>query len=227
MKNFEDADSQLIVMSGGAQKVPYYNQVVPVNIHHFYLTGGIEEPEKYTDMVQTLKTAEEHDTVYIYINSPGGYLSSAIQIISAMRNSPAQIITVLEGEAYSAGSLIFLAGHKLVVNPLTSFMIHKYSHGVVGKGSDVAGQVVFSERYYEQITTSIYKDVLSPDEINSMLKGEDFWFTAGELVTRLRASDRDVITSEDVEEEIAAAAEKEEPKKKVTKKVTKRKTEKA
>jgi len=201
--NFEETESPIIVMSGGVPKVPSYSQVVPVNIHHFYLTGTVDEPEKYTDLVQTMKTAEEHDTIYLYINSPGGYLSSAIQIISAMRNSPAQIITVLEGEAYSAGSLIFLAGHKLVVNDLTSFMINKYSHGVVGKGSDVAIQVAFSERYYDQISKSIYKDVLSEEEMTRMQRGEDFWFTAGELVQRLRLYGREVITSEEVETEIA------------------------
>lgn len=202
--NFEETESPIIMMAGGNPKVPSYSQVVPVNIHHFYLTGTVDEPEKYTEMVQVMKTAEEHDTIYLYINSPGGYLSSAIQIISAMRNSPAQIITVLEGEAYSAGSLIFLAGHKLVVNGLTSFMIHKYSHGVVGKGSDVASQVSFSERYYDQICKNIYKDVLSEDEMERMQRGEDFWFTAGELVQRLRQYGREVITSEDVEEEIKA-----------------------
>lgn len=221
MKSFEETESPLIVVGANNPKVPYYNQVVPVNIHHFYLTGAVEEPEKYTDMIQTMKTAEEHDTIYVYINSPGGYLSSAVQIITAMRNSPAQIITVIEGEAYSAGSLIFLAGHKLVVNPYTSYMIHKYSHGVIGKGSDVASQVQFSERYYDQICYGLYKDVLSKDEIDRMLKGEDFWFTAGELVVRLRDAGRDVITSDDVEEEIAAKAVKEEvpaPKAKRTRK---------
>jgi ATP-dependent Clp protease, protease subunit len=212
--NFEETESPFIMMAGGNQKVPTYSQVVPVNIHHFYLTGTVDEPEKYTEMVQVMKTAEEHDTIYLYINSPGGYLSSAIQIISAMRNSPAQIITVLEGEAYSAGSLIFLAGHKLVVNALTSFMIHKYSHGVVGKGSDVAMQVAFSERYYEQISKSIYKDVLTDEEMTRMQRGEDFWFTAGELVQRLRQFGREVITSEDVEEEIKALSK---PKKTKTK----------
>ncbi len=214
-KNGSEDEIQILpLLAGASQKVQYYSQVVPVNIHHFYLTGVIEAPEKYTDMVHTLKTAEEHDTVYIYINGPGGHLSTAIQIINAIRNSSAQVITVLEGEAYSADSLIFLAGHKLVVNPYISFMIHKYSHGVEGKGSDVTSQVVFTERYYDQIAYGIYKDVLSSEEIAHMLNGKDFWFTAEELVKRLRDNGREVITSDEVETMLAEALPKKKSRKK-------------
>lgn len=202
-KRMDDSDL-LIIPAGESSKIPSYRNIVPASIYDFYINGPIEGIDPYLDLIQTLKHAEEHDTIYIHLNSPGGELHTAVQIINAMKNTAALVVTSIEGEACSAATLIFLAGHKLFVNPFITFMIHTYSHGSAGKGNDVARHVSFSERAFAETAHRIYKDVLSKEEINSMLEGKDFWFTATELVVRLRLFGREVMTGD---EELATEAE--------------------
>ncbi len=197
MKNSsEETELLLLFPQIGNDKIPSYKQVVQVTLHHFYILGVIEGPEKYLDLVQTLKTVEEHDTVFIYINSVGGSLYTTIQIINAIQNCNGTVITCLEGEACSAATIIFLAGHKHIINPFGAFMVHKYSHGVEGKGSDVAAQVKFTERYFDDVAYSVYEDLMTEEEIAQMLEGKDFWFSSTEVFQRLSQSDREILGSE-------------------------------
>lgn len=200
MKNMSEEAELLLLPQMGSEKIPSYNQVVQATLHHFYILGVIEGPEKYLDLVQTLKTVEEHDTVFIYINSVGGSLYTTIQIINAIQNCNGTVITCLEGEACSAATIIFLAGHKHVINPFGAFMVHKYSHGVEGKGSDVREQVRFTERYFDHIAYALYADLMTPEEIAQMLDGKDFWFSSDEVLERLvKSGNREVLGSESEE----------------------------
>lgn len=167
--------------------IKYYKQTLQVSVHHFYIISEIDEADCYLDMINVLKTAEQHDTVFIYLNTPGGNLYTAIQIISAIRQSSATVITCIEGMVASAGTLIFLAGHKHVVNPNCTFMIHNYSHGAWGKGNEVALRVKHSEHYFKKLATDMYGKFLTADEIEDVINGKDFWMESDEVLQRLGA----------------------------------------
>ena len=196
MKNSHEDAELLMIPQMGKEKIPSYRQVVHVPIHHFYILGEIDEPDSYLDLIHTLKTAEEHESIFMYINSEGGSLYTTIQIINAMQNCHGTVITCLEGQACSAATMIFLAGHKHIINPFGAFMIHKYSHGVVGKGSDVTAQVMFTERYYDELAYALYPDVMTTEEIRQMLDGKDFWFSSQQVQERLISAGREVLGSE-------------------------------
>lgn len=53
-----------------------------------------------------------HDMITIYINSPGGMVSSLSQVYDTMQMVNSPISTVCVGRAYSAGSIILAAGTK-------------------------------------------------------------------------------------------------------------------
>ena len=80
-------NNDLIVIQNNNEcdKIPQYKQTIPVNLYHFYIIDEIGDPVTFLDLINTLKTAEEHDTVFIYLNTPGGSLQTTVQIISAMR----------------------------------------------------------------------------------------------------------------------------------------------
>lgn len=173
------------------KQVRYYKQVIPVSIHHFYITGEIKEPDYYMDMINVLKTADQHDTIFLYLNTPGGYLHTTIQIIAAMKQSSANVVTCLEGEVCSAGTLIFLAGDRHIVNPHSSFMIHSYSHVIGGKGPEVSSRVKHSEILYEKISKSFYSGFLTDQEIAGMLDGKDIWMDSDEVIRRLGVTEEE------------------------------------
>lgn len=165
--------------------IKYYKQSLQVSIHHFYLVEEIDEVGAFLDMINVLKTSEPHDTIFIYLNTPGGNLYTAIQIISAIRQSNATVVTCLEGMVASAGTLIFLAGHKHVVNANCTFMIHNYSHGAWGKGNEVALRVKHSEQYFNKLAHDMYGKFLTEEELNEVINGKDFWMESEEVLRRL------------------------------------------
>jgi ATP-dependent Clp protease protease subunit len=181
------------------KKIKHFKQVIPVSIHHFYVVEEIKQVEYYLNMINTIRTAEQHDTVFIYLNTPGGSLHTAIQIIAAIRQSAATIVTCLEGEVCSAGTMIFLAGHKHVVSQNCTFMIHNYSQWVGGKGNDITIQVKYTESYFRKLADDIYGGFLTKEEIESVLEGKDFWMESEEVIRRV--SDK-IIKQDDKVEDI-------------------------
>lgn len=185
-------------------KIPQYKQTVPVNLYHFYIIDEIGEPAKFLDLINTLKTAEEHDTIFIYLNTPGGSLQTTVQILSAMRQCVATVVTCLEGEVCSAGTLIFLAGHKHIVNPNCTFMIHNYSQWLGGKGNEVALRVKYSEQYFKKLAEELYAGFLNEEEIQSVIEGKDYWMDSDEVMSRLKSRNEKNVsdTIEDIEEQV-------------------------
>lgn len=169
--------------------IKYYRQTLQISIHHFYIVDEIGDVGAFLDMINVLKTAEQHDTVFIYLNTPGGDLYTAIQIISAIRQSQATVVTCIEGMVASAGTLIFLAGHKHVVNPNCTFMIHNYSGGAWGKGNEMALRVRHSEQYFKKLATDLYGKFLTEEEIHDVVNGKDFWMESEEVLERLNKAE--------------------------------------
>ena len=153
--------------------------------HHFYISEGVDEPGKYIEMIHRIKMANEGDVIYIYLNTPGGRVDTGIQIISAMKNSLAHIITVLEGEVCSLGTLIFLSGDEFIVHDHCMFMIHNYSGGAYGKGREIAAQVTATSQEFGKVARSIYSPFLTDDEITRVIQGEDLWMGSDEVRSRL------------------------------------------
>lgn len=195
MRNNEEGLTDLLLGPNLFEKpVKHYTQVINVSLHHFYITGDVEdEPDRYIDMINIIKTSEPHDKIFIYLNTPGGCLSTTIQIISAIKQAQAEVTTVIEGEVCSAGTFLFLAGDNYIVNDNCSFMIHNYSHGILGKGGEVAKQVKFTEEYFKQLAKSFYQDFLTPEEIDEVCEDKDFWMGSDEVVERLKKRGGDIV----------------------------------
>lgn len=177
-----------------------FKRNIPVSIYDFYIVDDIKEPEAYIEMIQTLKSADPQDTVFIYLNTNGGNLYTAVQILSAMSNSPARVITCLEGQVCSAGTFIFLKGDAKLVNPNCTFMIHNYSQATSGKGNEVVQHINFMGDYFKKLAVDIYKDFLTAEEIDSVVSGNNLWMDSHEVATRLHNNGHDfAYTGDDLE----------------------------
>ena len=87
----------------------------------------------------------------------------------------------------SAATLIFLACDTFEVSAHSSFMIHNYSGGAFGKGGEMMDQLTFETKWAGDLFKDVYKDFLNPMEIVSILKGQDVWLSADDVVQRLNA----------------------------------------
>jgi ATP-dependent protease ClpP protease subunit len=174
-------------------------------IFNFYLCGEIKEAEEYIEWFQILRSVGENDIVYIRINSEGGDLFSALQLVRAIQESNATIVCSVEGICMSAATLIFLTADQFELSDHTMFMFHNYSSGTIGKGGEMYDQLTHFRAWSEKLFASFYKDFLTPEEIKSMLDNKDIWLDAEEVAKRLK-------------NRIEADAEEEAPKPKKTRK---------
>lgn len=184
--NQEDDESKVPFFPIDKRK-PYkhFEQTLQFQHIHFYISEDIVEPDAYIEMIYRIQNSSPNDTIYIHLNTPGGQLDTGVQIINAIQNSPAKVITVLEGMAYSLGTLIFLAGDELVVNDHCIMMFHNFRGGVVGKGNEITLQLEATVKWFTELAKQIYVPFLSDDEFNRLLKGEDIWMMSEEVRARL------------------------------------------
>jgi len=84
--------------------------------------------------------AEEPDRdIFIYINSPGGLVTSGMAIYDTMRYIKPDVVTTCMGQAASMGALLLAAGTKgkRFALPNSRIMIHQPLGGVEGQASDI------------------------------------------------------------------------------------------
>ena len=162
-----------------------YERHVPIHQVSYYLCGELQDPQYYTELFYTLRTAAETDLIYIHINSPGGDFNTGLQIINNMLASEAHVITVLEARAYSMAAFIFLSGDELIVHDNCQLMFHTYSSSFAGKGSEQMAEVHALGSWFEKVTTRICTPFLSLSDIAHILQGSDLWMDSDEIRRRL------------------------------------------
>ena len=77
--------------------------------------------------------------IYLYINSPGGIISSSFAIYDTMQHIQAPVNTICMGMAASAGSFLLAAGAagKRAALPHSRIMMHQPSGGYQGTAADI------------------------------------------------------------------------------------------
>lgn len=158
----------------------------PGNVFDIYLHNEILEPHYYVDLLTTLRNCMDHDDVRIYINSYGGNVATTFQIINAMKQCPAPVTTIIESEAHSAASLIFLAGQNYVIQPGAAMLCHYYSGGEWGKGHELKSAIDFKDKHFKLQFKYLYEHFLSTEELEQLFSGTDFWLNAVEIKKRLQ-----------------------------------------
>lgn len=151
----------------------------------YYISGSIQQSHYYTDLFYTLRTATEHDLVYLHLNTSGGDFDTGLQIINNMLASEAHVVTVLEARAYSMGAFIFLAGDELAVHDNCQLLFHMYSGSFAGKGNEQQAEVLALSNWFEKFMNRICQPFLTSSEIKSILKGADLWMDSDEIRHRL------------------------------------------
>jgi hypothetical protein len=107
-----------------------------------------------------------------------------------MLQTEAHIITELTGEACSAMAIIFLAGDEFRVSDDAVLMNHGASYGVYGTQQQVYDNVVASQKQLTKLAKKYYEGFLTPEEIERLLEGKEYWMDAEEVIQRLENRDK-------------------------------------
>lgn len=106
-----------------------------------FLGGPIEDNLANTVVAQLLHLEGEDPErdIYMYINSPGGIISSGLAIYDTMQYIKPKVSTICIGQAASMAALLLAAGEngKRTALPNSRIMIHQPMGGAQGQASDI------------------------------------------------------------------------------------------
>ncbi len=89
-----------------------------------------------------LEAEDPEKDVYLYINSPGGIITSGLAIYDAIQYMHADVSTICFGQAASMGAVLLACGAsgKRYALPHARIMLHQPWGGIEGQASDIAIQ---------------------------------------------------------------------------------------
>ncbi|MBP7738786.1 MAG: ATP-dependent Clp endopeptidase proteolytic subunit ClpP [Spirochaetes bacterium] len=125
--------------SRGERSYDIYSRLLKDRI--IFLGEGIDDHISSLVIAQMLfLEAEDPDKdIYLYINSPGGIVTSGLAIYDTMQYIKPDVATICIGQAASMGSLLLAAGAKgkRSALPNSRIMIHQPAGGFQGQASDI------------------------------------------------------------------------------------------
>ncbi len=106
-----------------------------------FIGSGIDDNVSSLVIAQLLfLEAEDHEKdIFIYLNTPGGYVSSGLAIYDTMQYVRSDVSTICMGQASSMGALLLAAGTKgkRSALPHARIMIHQPLGGAQGQATDI------------------------------------------------------------------------------------------
>jgi ATP-dependent Clp protease, protease subunit len=106
-----------------------------------FITGGIDDNVAASICMQLLFLEADNPKkeIAMYINSPGGVVTSGLSIYDTMQFIRPKVSTIVMGQACSMGSLLLTAGEKDMrfALPHASVMVHQPSGGYQGQVTDI------------------------------------------------------------------------------------------
>jgi ATP-dependent Clp protease protease subunit len=129
-----------------------------------------------------LASTDSHADITLYLNTPGGVVSSGLAIYDTMQLVQPDVATVCTGMAASMGSVLLVAGAKgkRSALPHSRVLIHQPLGGAKGQASDI----LIAAREIEKTRTELFRIIADhsgqPIERVAADGDRDFWMTAEE-----------------------------------------------
>ncbi|MCB1192296.1 MAG: ATP-dependent Clp endopeptidase proteolytic subunit ClpP [Leptospiraceae bacterium] len=168
--------------SRGEKVYDIYSRLLKDRI--IFLGGGIDDGYANVIAAQLLfLDAENPDKdIYLYINSPGGYVSSGMAIYDTMQHIKPDVRTVCIGQASSMAALLLSAGTKgkRSALPHSRIMLHQPTGGASGQASDIEIQAKEIDRLKKELNAIYQKHTGKTIEEIDRDTDRDFYMSAEE-----------------------------------------------
>jgi len=149
-----------------------------------FVTGPVEDgmASLVTAQLLFLESENPKREIAMYINSPGGIVTSGLAIYDTMQYIRSPVSTVCTGQAASMGSLLLAAGERglRICLPNARVMVHQPSGGFRGQASDIerhAEDIIATKKRLNEIYV---KHTGQPYEVVEKTLDRDHFMTAEE-----------------------------------------------
>ena len=147
---------------------------------------GVPIDDDVANIVQAqllyLASDDDKSDISIYINTPGGQVSSGLGIYDTMQLIAPDVATICTGMAASMGSVLLCAGApgKRSALPHSKVMIHQPLGGVRGQASDILIEAKEMEKCRKELYEIISAHSGQPYDKVFTDADRNFWMTASE-----------------------------------------------
>ena len=170
--------------SRGERAYDIYSRLLKDRI--IFLIGQIEDYVANLAIAQMLFLESENPSkeINLYINSPGGSVSSAMAIYDTIQFVKPDVRTLCFGQAASAGALLLAAGThgKRQCLPHSTVMIHQVLGGYQGQGTDIQIHAKQTKRVSDQLTEILAKHTGKSFEQIERDTNRDYFLTPEEAL---------------------------------------------
>jgi ATP-dependent Clp protease protease subunit len=147
-----------------------------------FITGPIEDGMASLVSAQLLFLEAENPKkeISLYINSPGGVVTSGLAIYDTMQFIKPAVSTLCTGQAASMGSLLLCAGAAGMrfATPNSSIMVHQPSGGYQGQATDIMIHAQWTEALKRRLNEIYVKHTgQSYDAVHTALERDRFMST--------------------------------------------------
>ena len=163
--------------SRGERAFDIYSRLLKERI--VFVVGPINDhvASLVTAQLLFLESEDPKKEIFLYINSPGGLVTSGLGIYDTMQYIKPDVSTLCIGQAASMGSFLLAAGTKgkRFSLPNSRIMVHQPSAGYQGQATDIeihANEVLSLKKRLNEIYSK--HTGKSVDEIKSALERDNF-----------------------------------------------------
>ena len=169
----------------GERQYDIYSRLLKDRI--IFLSSEMIEDQIANSIIAQLLFLDADDPkkeISLYINSPGGIVTSGLAIYDTMQFVSAPVSTICIGQAASMASVLLAAGEKgrRFILPNSRVMIHQLSGGAQGQGTDLEIQVKEMLRLKKTLTEILAKHTNQPYDKVYADAERDNYMTAQEAV---------------------------------------------
>lgn len=168
--------------SFGERAYDIYSRLLKENI--IFLGGPIDDHTANIVIAQLLflQSEDPKKDVSLYINSPGGSVTSTLAIVDTMNHIKNDVSTVCVGIAASGAAIILSAGKKgkRYTLPNAEVMIHQPLGGVEGQATDIAITAKHILKVREELNKMLSKNTGRPLAQIEKDVERDFYMSADE-----------------------------------------------
>lgn len=131
-----------------------------------------------------LESEDPSKDIYLYINSPGGIITSGMAIYDTMQYIKAPVVTTCIGQAASMGALLLAGGEKgkRFALPHSRILIHQPLGGAQGQASDIDIQAKEILRVREETNAILAKHTGQPLDKVARDTERDYFMTAQQAI---------------------------------------------
>lgn len=151
------------------------------------LSGEINDAVASTVVAQLLflEAEDPEKDIYLYINSPGGVITSGMSIYDTMNYIKPDVCTICIGQAASMGAFLLSSGTKgkRYSLPHSRIMIHQPLGGAQGQATDIQIQAKEIQRMKEMLNQMIADQTGQPLEVIEKDTDRDNFMSAMEAQT--------------------------------------------